>query len=71
MENEKQYIQKTLLVAIISGATNLMSMTVYLHFKDRFIYLAIEKQEGLDSFLSHNDFVLLRPSIGQRFLEGP
>ena len=26
------------------------------HFKDRFTYLAIEKQEGSVSFLSHNDF---------------
>ena len=56
MENEKQHIRKTLLVAITSGATNLMSMTIYPHFKDRFTYLAIEKQEGLVSFLSHNDF---------------
>ena len=56
MENEKQHIRKTLLVAITSGATNLMSMTIYPHFKDRFTYLAIEKQEGSVSFLSHNDF---------------
>ena len=56
MENEKQHIRKTLLVAITSGATNLMSMTIYPHFKDRLTYLAIEKQEGSVSFLSHNDF---------------
>ncbi|WP_242397930.1 hypothetical protein [Bacteroides xylanisolvens] len=56
MENEKQHIRKTLLVAITSGATNLMSMIIYPHFKDRFAYLAIEKQEGLVSYLSHNDF---------------
>ena len=56
MENEKQHIRRTLLVAITSGATNLMSMTIYPHFKDRFTYLAIEKQEGSVSFLSHNDF---------------
>ena len=46
MENEKQHIRKTLLVAITSGATNLMSMTIYPHFKDRFTYLAIAVNSG-------------------------
>ena len=49
MEPQKTHIRKPLLVAITSGATNLMSMTVYPYFKDRFTYLAIEKQEGLVS----------------------
>ncbi|WP_255204281.1 hypothetical protein [Bacteroides caecimuris] len=56
MEPQKTHIRKPLLVAITSGATNLMSMTVYPYFNDRFTYIAIEKQEGLVSYLSHNDF---------------
>lgn len=56
MKDEKQDNRKKLLIAITSGAVNLMCRSVYPHFKDCFTYIAIDRHEGLALYLSNSDF---------------